>query len=550
MKQDNHNQNTSLRSKFFLVSIVVCLGVVALGLVGWISLNRLSTTSRHNLNEGRVLTQAVNTARRSQVNFKIQVQEWKNILLRGQDPAAFAKYGQAFDGQEKATQDDLRALRVLLGQLALPVERTDRALEQHLALGKHYRQALGQYQSAGANGAAVVDKQVKGLDRETTEAIDTIVSDILAAAEKAAQANAAAATQLVRRTQIGIIAGIIVVSAVIIGVLMAFMRAMPRPFQALAAELQSAADSLNTAASQVAAASQALAQGSSEQAASLEESSSSLEELTSMTKRNADNAAQCDALMVQAKAVVGEMARATEEMSQTIARIKTSSDETTKIIRTIDEIAFQTNILALNAAVEAARAGEAGAGFAVVADEVRALAQRCAQAARETANKLEESVTNANRGVEVTGRVADSLKRTVDNAGKVAQLVGEIAGASNEQSKGIAQVTTAVAQMDRVTQANAGNAEETAAAAEELNAQSVALKEAVTRLQQLVGGAGQAMSADGPKPQVSARISPGPRPSARPQPAVAELPRLRLAAVASPGDNGPGIPAFQNVVSR
>jgi methyl-accepting chemotaxis protein len=142
----------------------------------------------------------------------------------------------------------------------------------------------------------------------------------------------------------------------------------------------------------------------------------------------------------------------------------------------------------LNAAVEAARAGEAGAGFAVVADEVRNLARRCAQAAKETAAKLEESVNNANHGVAVTGRVSDSLQKTVGNAGKVAQLIAEIATASNEQSQGIGQVNAAMSQMDKVTQANASTAEESAAAAEEMSAQSGALKEAVAHLQQLVGG--------------------------------------------------------------
>jgi methyl-accepting chemotaxis protein len=249
------------------------------------------------------------------------------------------------------------------------------------------------------------------------------------------------------------------------------------------------AEQIAAAAGQVSTASQSLAEGSSQQAASLEETSSSLEEMASMTKRNAENAGQCNGLMGETKETVGATARATEEMSQTIARIKKSSDETTKIIKTIDEIAFQTNILALNAAVEAARAGEAGAGFAVVADEVRNLAQRCAQAAKETAAKLEESVTNANQGVEVSSRVSESLKQTVANAGKVAQLVAEITTASNEQSQGISQINTAVSEMDKVTQSNAGTAEESAAAAEELNAQSLSLKEAVASLEQLVGGA-------------------------------------------------------------
>jgi methyl-accepting chemotaxis protein len=175
-------------------------------------------------------------------------------------------------------------------------------------------------------------------------------------------------------------------------------------------------------------------------------------------------------------------------MCQAIAQIKTSSDDTAKIIKTIDEIAFQTNILALNAAVEAARAGEAGAGFAVVADEVRNLAQRCAVAAKETAGKIEESVNNANRGVQVTNRVASELQRAAVNTGKVAQLVDDIASASQEQSQGIEQVNTAVSQLDQVTQSNAANAEKSANAAEALNAQAAALQDTVAKLLLLVDG--------------------------------------------------------------
>jgi methyl-accepting chemotaxis protein len=265
-------------------------------------------------------------------------------------------------------------------------------------------------------------------------------------------------------------------------------RGINKVLKRIADSLSAGAEQTAGAAGQVSAASQSVAEGASEQAASLEETSASLEELSSMTKRNAANADQCNALMAQTKEMVDGMARATDEMSRTISQIKGSSDDTAKIIKTIDEIAFQTNILALNAAVEAARAGEAGAGFAVVADEVRNLAQRSAQAARETAAKIEESVHNANQGVAVAGRVAAALQGTVSNAEKAAQLVGEIAAASKEQAQGIQQVNTAVTQMDKVTQSNAAGAEESAAAAGELTAQAESLKQTVSDLLSLVDG--------------------------------------------------------------
>jgi len=176
-------------------------------------------------------------------------------------------------------------------------------------------------------------------------------------------------------------------------------------------------------------------------------------------------------------------------MAAAMKEIKTSGDDIAKIIKTIDEIAFQTNILALNAAVEAARAGEAGMGFAVVADEVRNLAQRAARSAKETSAKIENSVTKTAQGVHISEKVAQSLKEIIVKVREVDELAAGVASASKEQSHGISQVNVAVAQMDQVTQSNAASAEESASAAEELNAQAASLKESVAGLLQLIGGA-------------------------------------------------------------
>jgi methyl-accepting chemotaxis protein/carbonic anhydrase len=280
-------------------------------------------------------------------------------------------------------------------------------------------------------------------------------------------------------------------AATALGAALAFIiaRSITGPMKAIATNLASGADQTSAAAAQVSEASQSLAEGASEQAASLEETSSSLEEITSMTKRNAESAAQTKTIAGQTRAAADSGATDMAEMKQAMDAIKVSSGEIAKIVKTIDEIAFQTNILALNAAVEAARAGEAGAGFAVVAEEVRNLAQRSAVAARETAAKIEDSVSKSEHGVRISGKVAESLQQIVEGARTMDSLVGEIATASQEQTQGIGQVNMAVSQMDKVTQGSASNAEETAAAAEELNAQALSLQESAANLQRMVGGA-------------------------------------------------------------
>jgi len=324
-----------------------------------------------------------------------------------------------------------------------------------------------------------------------------------------AELDRASAEKLQRQTRSSLVWMFIIIgAALLIAVLYSFLtiRNIVERTGRIVDGVNEGTEHMITASGQVSSASQALAGAAGEQASSLEETSSSLEELASMTKQNADNAQQADILTNEAGQMVKDVSEKLAQMTRAVDDIGRNSEETSKIIKTIDEIAFQTNLLALNAAVEAARAGEHGAGFAVVADEVRALAMRSAEAAKNTNDLIGNTVNSVKEGSRLNEEVNESFKKNAEIVGKTSDLASEIAAASQEQAQGIEQINKAVAEMDKVTQQNAANAEESASASEEMRAQAEAMKDIIGSLIALVGGNRNGMKTQSKEPVADTAI--------------------------------------------
>jgi len=398
------------------------------------------------------------------------------------DPSELAAAESLFERSRQRFQASLSEFQPLLAtdRGRELVSQMDAALNAWLPI---YTRAKQLAESGNAEGAADI---LKESTRTQYGTIAANCAELVQLAKEQLQQN--------RQTSDGVLATARwqIVLLIFTGALAAafaiwVMRDATMDLRRVGAEMLEGARQVATAATQVASASQSLAQGTSEQAATLEETSSSATEITAVTRKNADNTRAVAGVMLETARLVDGANHNLEEMIQSMKQIHGSSEKISKIIRVIDEIAFQTNILALNAAVEAARAGEAGMGFAVVADEVRNLAQRSAQAAKDTASLIEESIGKSNEGGRKLDSVTKSIEQITASANQVKTLVDEVDMGSQEQARGIEQISMAVAQMEKVTQRNAANAEESAAASEELAAQARSLQDTVERLQQVAG---------------------------------------------------------------
>jgi methyl-accepting chemotaxis protein/methyl-accepting chemotaxis protein-1 (serine sensor receptor) len=422
--------------------------------------------------------------------------------------AAFAKDRPAVDAAAARITDLLAANDARMSEIEplLVLDRGRRALAEMRALAAQWRRVnddvFARIRQGQPDAAWDLERQ-KG--NALLDGIDAQADTLLDVQRRLLQASVATAETGYARARLTLI--VCVVISVLLGAVVVFVvGGINRSLRETACSLREGAEQVASASSQVAGAAQSLSQGATEQAASLEETSASMEEMASMTRSNAERAKRAAVLMTGVEAQLGGANARLSQMVASMVDIRDSSARVAKIIKTIDEIAFQTNILALNAAVEAARAGEAGMGFAVVADEVRNLAHRAAEAARGTAELIETSGRSAEQGVSRVNEVVAAIGQFSASVGEVRELSEQVSTASDQQKLGIEQVSQAVAQMEKVTQTTAATAEESAAASEELNAQAEASLGVVRELDAMVGSSAREQPVlDGVANQVAGR---------------------------------------------
>jgi methyl-accepting chemotaxis protein/methyl-accepting chemotaxis protein-1 (serine sensor receptor) len=455
----------------------------ALGMTAFLSTSNVGDRL-HDILDKTVKKQTL--AHRIDVDASDLLAEDRGILVRGymRDLGTMEKYNQQF----AATADDMDAAMQEMQPLILRLETRQAVQGIKDALGpmRQMNQSVFQDSIAGNMDSAAATYNDKFLPAEKSQKAALVgvlksQEDFLALDRQSAEASIASSRLAI---------GFVLALSFAVGLVVVFVvRQINRLLRESVAELGESAVQIASAAQQVAASSQSLAQGSSQQAATIEETSSASAEINSMAHRNTENSRATAELVENSQQGFAQTNQSLTEMVGAMDGINASSQKISKIIKVIDEIAFQTNILALNAAVEAARAGEAGMGFAVVADEVRNLAQRCAQAAKDTADLIEDSILRSDGGKAKVDQVAVAVRAITAESSKIKVLVDEINLGSVEQSRGIDQISKAITQMEQVTQGSAASAEEGAAAAEELNAQAETMKDIVGRMKAMVDGA-------------------------------------------------------------
>nr|WP_324257900.1 methyl-accepting chemotaxis protein [Cellvibrio fontiphilus] len=500
----------TLKAKILLLSTLIVLGLSTLGVSAYMQLRQFNTvvqdTSEHVQRRADILA-AIEAA---SIHFKTQVQEWKNILIRGNNPDQFMRYVDGFAKSETAVQEQLGVAIELQKQEGVATSVTEALVLEHKQLGKNYRSALEKFDQQDPQAGKIVDKLVSGMDRETSRQMDELANAtstgfaqyLVESEERTNQIYSHTVKLLVLISAIatGIIIGVMtyifrdmfntlggepaytadIVSQVADGYLdldinlkpgdetslLASVANMRKQLAEIIAEVRSSADALSSASEEVNATAQSLAKGASIQAASVEETSASMEQMSASIAQNTENAKITDGM---AQSAARDAASGGDAVMSTVAAMQKIAER----ISVIDDIAYQTNLLALNAAIEAGRAGEHGRGFAVVASEVRKLAERSQVAAQEIGTLALDTVKRAETAGTMLNQMVPAIRKTAD-------LVQEIAAASAEQNTGVAQINGAIGQVSQTLQQNAAASEELSSTSEEMSSQAIRLQESMT----------------------------------------------------------------------
>ena len=500
----------TLKFKIMLLSALIVAGLSILGITAYLQIGSYNTVVAETADTVQVRAKFLAEVESAAISFKTQVQEWKNILLRGNDPDQFIKYAEGFNKEEKIVQGHLSAAMELRRDDKATVEAIKVLQQEHAELGAQYREALQNFNQENPETGKAVDKQVSGMDRDTSQLMEDLAQTTLAGFDQFLQESEAKTekiyTDTVRLLLIICVSASFIIIAVMVFIfrdmfallggepaytadvvsqvadghlnidiqlkpgdnhsLLASVANMSKQLADIIGDVRSSADALSSASEEVNATAQSLAKGASVQAASVEETSASMEQMSASISQNSENAKITDGMAQKAAldaATGGEAVMTTVEAMQKIA----------ERISVIDDIAYQTNLLALNAAIEAGRAGEHGRGFAVVASEVRKLAERSQVAAQEIGTLALDTVKRAENAGTLLKDMVPAIRKTAD-------LVQEIAAASSEQNAGVAQINGAIGQVSQTLQQNAAASEELSSTSEEMSAQAIRLQESMT----------------------------------------------------------------------
>lgn len=513
-------QDLRIAVRLALLGVVMLAATVIVGIGGWRGLARTHDLQVRSTHTATRFAAAVDTARVAQVDFKKQVQEWKDLLLRGADANAFKKYHDQFAAQANAVTTDLASLKQQMNALGLDTRGVDAAIATHGDLGTKYLAAIQHYDAKDEKSVHVVDGLVAGIDRAPTTAIDGLVAGMKQSAdatskridEQTRETFKQASMLLISVALCAMVTGAIFIwllaysitaplgRAVKIaqavakgdlstdvvansrdetGKLLSALGVMNNQLRSVVSIIRAGSTEISASTRQIATGNQDLSARTSEQAAALEETTASMQAFTSSVNSNAMRAHEASKQAESASDIARQSGMAMSEAVSAMTQVQDVASRITEITETMDKIATQTHILALNAAVEAARAGEAGKGFNIVAAEVQSLARSSRTASSEIRALIEESVSIIGSGTQIIGRAESMVGKLLDSVDNVTHTVESIATLSMEQANGIQQVNRAVRQMDEVTQNNAALVEEAAAAADTVQVRARALVESV-----------------------------------------------------------------------